>query len=201
MNTDGWTRQADGTVLVQCATPFPGASPEMFDWWFWWHQVDSDRYRMWYPGAHIAVRARYPERLSQPGLSHRERYVGNDSFVTEYIGPRLERLRIRFRPQTEFSIPDAETAICAWVSLSRLPVRFARMVHRVREVEGGCELHSRFEIGVGLPRLLRWLALPRNVGEDLYEHCRTEYARLATMLPELFQEHNPEGRGRSELLR
>ncbi len=55
MTTDGWTKQADGTVLVQCTTNFPGATPEMFDWWFWWHQADSDRYRMWYPGAHISV--------------------------------------------------------------------------------------------------------------------------------------------------
>jgi len=187
--TGGWKRQGDGTILVHCSTVFPAAVPEMFDWWFWWHQADSERYRMWHPAAHIAVRARYPERLSQPGLPHRQRFVGNDSFVTEYIGSRLERLRIRFRPPEEFGIPPGETAICAYVSRARFPVNIARMTHRVEKVEDGCQLHSQYEIGGGLPRFLRRLAIPATIGADLYEHCRTEYRTLASMLPNLFRKY------------
>ena len=45
----------------------PRVHPEMWDWWFAWHSVESDRYRLWHPEAHLHAEFyppyRTPERL------------------------------------------------------------------------------------------------------------------------------------------
>lgn len=56
--SEGVWRAGNGTVLIVCATDFPGATPQMLDWWFGWHLPSSERYRLWHPTAHVAARAK-----------------------------------------------------------------------------------------------------------------------------------------------
>ena len=74
---------------------WPGTTPEMIDWWFGWHIASTERYKLWHPQAHFFAQPRY-DLSGVAGLSDRERYVGNTSWVDEYIGPIPSRLAITF---------------------------------------------------------------------------------------------------------
>ena len=50
----GYTRLANGQVFVAVLTRMPGVSGEMIDWWFAWHGVEKERYKLWHPRAHLA---------------------------------------------------------------------------------------------------------------------------------------------------
>jgi hypothetical protein len=125
----------------------------MIDWWFGWHGVETERYRLWHPQAHLFAQMRY-ERTVSTGLTNRERFIGNTSYVDEYIGPSIFRLAITFQEPRDFgldqdSFGDAgvSTAICARVGFSDKPVDSGYLVHLVRETTDGCEMRSRFWLG------------------------------------------------------
>ena len=67
----------------------------MWDWWFGWHGRDSSRYKLWHPDAH-RFSAMAEDRSADRSLDDRQRYVGNVSFVDEYVGGTLHQLAIRF---------------------------------------------------------------------------------------------------------
>lgn len=90
---DGVRRASDGKALILCTTDLPGVTPAMMDWWLGWHLPESARYRLWHPTAHLKSRVR--EDRSHL-TDDRARYVGNTSYVDEYIGKTLERLAIEF---------------------------------------------------------------------------------------------------------
>lgn len=52
---NGYCRMDDGGVFVAVLTQMPKVTGEMLDWWFWWHPMNSLRYRIWYPQAHFAA--------------------------------------------------------------------------------------------------------------------------------------------------
>ncbi len=203
----GHARFDDGTVFVAVSTEFPGATPEMIDWWFAWHGEETERYKLWHPQAHLFTQWRYA-RGATPGLGDRERYVGNTSWVDEYIGPALNRLAIRFRPPGELGLDESRfddagvgTAVCARVGFSDRPVDAGHLIHLMRRTENGCEMRSRFWIGdphvrflpEGNPvdrmlstRAARGAMLPRRMGHHLLVHCAEEMNHLASFLPELY---------------
>lgn len=93
---DGFCELPDGSAYVASRVPFPGATGEMYAWWFWWHSIEPARYTLWYPYNHIAARPVNREVLTTPGLRHEQRYIGNTHHVDEYIGPELMRSRFAF---------------------------------------------------------------------------------------------------------
>jgi hypothetical protein len=203
----GYTSLPDGTVHVATLTRFPQATGEMIDWWFGWHGVETERYRLWHPQAHLFAQMRY-ERTVSTGLTNRERFIGNTSYVDEYIGPSIFRLAITFQEPRDFgldqdSFGDAgvSTAICARVGFSDKPVDSGYLVHLVRETTDGCEMRSRFWLGEphlrALPernpidrilesRFVRKLVIPERLGRDLMVHCAEEMNHLASFLPALY---------------
>jgi len=181
----GIARAKDGSLCVAVWTPWPGTTPEMIDWWFGWHMARTDRYKLWHPQAHVFAQPRYD--LSEvPGLTDRQRYVGNTSWVDEYIGPLLTRLAITFHDPAELGVGydalDASghgTAVCATVSDSDSGIELGRLVHAVRRTDYGSEMRSRFHFPAGTPELL---------GPPMLEHCATEMLNLAEFLPRLYAE-------------
>jgi hypothetical protein len=79
-------RCADGGLGVAVWTARPGTTAEMIDRWFGWHLSRTAHYKLWHPQAHHLAQPRF-DLSDVPGLSDRERYVGNISWVDEYIGP------------------------------------------------------------------------------------------------------------------
>jgi hypothetical protein len=164
----GWTRLASGEIVVSTLTDMPGITAAMWDWWFGWHSAESARYKLWNPEAHQYA-ALGEDRTAVPGLSDRERYVANVSYVDEYIGGELLPLAIRFVDPRTLGIDDVPetTHICARVSLSTLPVAIGWLIHQVRPTDRGAEMRSRFFLNVAAVLDLPPASLAGGVGARL----------------------------------
>jgi hypothetical protein len=92
----GHCRMPDNTCYVAVLTKMPGVTGEMLDWWFWWHAVESLRYKIWYPGAHVGNSVENREQLENPSLSARERYWNNPQYPVEDVGIGPDILTITF---------------------------------------------------------------------------------------------------------
>ncbi|MDO5684393.1 MAG: hypothetical protein Q4G46_16405 [Propionibacteriaceae bacterium] len=153
---DGWTRRG-GTTYVAVRTEMPGVTAQMWEWWFGWHSTESARYKLWYPDAHQFAGVG-EDRSADRGLTDRQRYIDNVSYVDEYIGGRLQKLAIRFFDPQRVGLADRPgwTHICARVGFNHLPLVFGWLVHQVRPTESGSEMRSRFCLNdpaiVRLPR-------------------------------------------------
>lgn len=199
----GWCRLCDGVGYVAVQTAMPGVSAEMVDWWFDWHPHDSLRYRVWCPPAHHAISfrpARHP--AAKP-------FWGAVDFVVEDIGLGVQTLRIAFQPPTRLGFstdalddPRVGTIVGAFGGDPQRHMQFALVVHVFLNAEQGLVLRSRFWLGALLrpdapapiaelaARLLnrasvRGRVIPGRLPYTLAHHCATEYAHLATLLPEL----------------
>ena len=171
-----------GDWSVSVHTTWPGTTPSMIDWWFGWHLAHTDRYKLWHPQAHCFAQARF-DLSDVAGLTDRERYVGNTSWVDEYIGPLRSRLAITFEDPEGVGLgaADAEaagygTVISATVDDADHGTRLARLVHAVRHTAEGSEMRSRFLFPSSTPDL---------IGPPMIDHCVTEMAHLASFLPRL----------------
>jgi hypothetical protein len=208
---NGVTRLANGQVFVAVLTKMPGVTSEMIDWWFGWHWMESQRYKLWHPRAHLSNRA---ERMvgDDPALSDREKYLGNPNYVTEYVGGDLLDIVITWAEPSSlldvsrFQASGVGTAICGTVSHPSWPLGFGLIIHQIRETEDGCEMRSRFWLGKlelqGVPAagLLNKVAGSRFVakrafslaqGRDMVVHCAVEMNHLASFLPDLYADYHP----------
>jgi len=209
---NGFCELADGSAYVASRVAFPGCTGEMYRWWFWWHAVESARYTLWYPHNHISVESLDREKLSQPGLSHAERYIGTTHHVDEYIGPDLLQIAIRFLDPSELGLDTsrfAEAGIvghaCARVRLRNMPVEAVTMVHLARKTADGFEQRSRYWIAhkptlraLGARMsvdgfatafgIKRRMAGARVAYEQLL-HDQIEFTHLATFLADIYREH------------
>jgi hypothetical protein len=208
---NGFTRLANGQVFVAVLTKMPRVTSKMIDWWFGWHYMESQRYKLWHPRAHVLNRA---ERMigDDLGLSDREKYLHNPNYVTEYVGGDLLDISIAFSEASDFldvsrfEAAHVGTAICGVVSYQSSPLVFGLIIHLIRETEDGCEMRSRFWLGKielkGVPaagllskitgsRFVAKLAVPIQLGRDMVVHCAAEMNHLASFLPDLFADHHP----------
>ena len=210
----GYASLPDGTGHVAVLTQFPNASGEMIDWWFGWHGAETERYKLWHPQAHLFCQMRN-RRAQEAHLTDRQKYVGNTSYVDEYVGSDIFRLSIRFHEPFDFGLAEdsfkdagVSTAICARVGFSDRPVDTGYLIHLIRDTSQGCEMRSRFWLGEAhlrvLPeknpidrvlrtRLLRRMLMPERLGRNLLIHCAEEMNHLASFLPTLFAQESGGG--------
>lgn len=203
--TDAVIRNSDGMLVVCCLTDMPGNTPEMWDWWFGWHGVSSERYRLWHPEDHVWSGVS-EDRRAMADL--RARYVGVDSYVDERIAsPQVVKLTISFRRPSSFGLNEGMvdglgTAVCARVGFRGTPLNTGRLIHLIRRTPTGAEMISRFWLGdieVQVPvvgpvvtpvlntRSRRMKLLPDEVGLNLLKHCAKEMNHLAGILPDLYR--------------
>lgn len=208
---NGYTRLENGQIFVAALTKMPGVSGKMIDWWFGWHYLESQRYKLWHPRCHIANRA---EKMisDDPELSDREKYLNNPNFVTEYVGNDLQDIIISFSEPsnyfdtTRFQESGISTAICGTVGYQMRPLNFGIIIHLIRETDDGCEMRSRFWLGKAVIRnvssngILNKIAgskfvskhaVPLSVGRDMVVHCSMEMNHLASFLPNLYKDYHP----------
>jgi ribonuclease Z len=177
----GMARTPTGALSVAVLTQWPGATPAMIDWWFGWHLASTERYKLWHPQAHYFSQPRY-DLSGVPGLTDRQRYIDNTSWVDEYISFLPSRLAITFQDPSRIGLdnPDPErgTFIFAVVTDSDHGHELSHLVHAVRRTEEGCEMRSRFIFGSEIPDL---------IGPLMLDHCWTEMTHLASFLPRLYE--------------
>ena len=149
----GWTRLDNGVIVVACRNDMPGVNAAMWDWWFGWFGTETARYKLWHPDAHL-YSAVAEDRSRDRALTDRQRYIGNVSYVDEYVGGTVQRLAVRFVDPAAVGIDNTAgaTHICARVGLSRARLLVAWLIHQVRPTVDGAEMRSRFFLGH--PRVL-----------------------------------------------
>ncbi|MEP5763280.1 MAG: hypothetical protein ABJ308_01735 [Halieaceae bacterium] len=191
----GVERLPNGILHVAVLTRMPGVTPRMLEWWFGDYLQTTEHYKRWHPRDHLWM-AWEDKRLGT--------HVGAKHQVHEYIGGKLNKLRIAFQPPQTFfgeelaQQPDA-VAICAYAGSLTRPVDVGRMVHLALPKPWGCELHSRFWLGyvnsrndsslVNMLGNLPWVRrslLSLTGGRALEVHCHEEMTTLAGFLPELY---------------
>jgi len=199
---DDIVRLPNGQLVVACLTEMPGVSAAMWDWWFSWHSYTSERYQLWHPDDHVAA-SLDQDRRTEPSI--RNQWVGNTSYVDEYIGGELQKLAIRFVEPASVGLDQARldtigVAICARTVLRKERLAAGRLIHLIEDTDAGSRMHSRFLLGDGesempvigplITRLSNTQAVRRSrlgdeVGEALLLHCAQEMNHLASILPEL----------------
>lgn len=207
---NGFTRLDNGQIFVAVLTKMPKVNGKMIDWWLGWEAMESERYKLWHPRAHQALRA---EKMNgdDPKLSDGEKYLNNPNYVSEYVGGESLDLVIVFSDPSEFldvsrfEEANVGTAGCAIVGYQNSPINFGILIHFIRETSDGCEMRSRFWLGKlevrGLPAkvILNKIAsskfaadhaVPDTLGRDMLVHCATEMNHLASFLPELYGDYH-----------
>jgi len=206
---NGFTRLENGQVFVAILTKMPGVTGKMIDWWFGWHYMEIQRYKLWHPRAHLANSA---EKMigDDPDLSDREKYLHNRNYVTEYIGGDSMSIDITFSEPSEFfdvsrfEEANVSTAMCGVVAFHNSPLSFGMLIHQIRETSDGCEMRSRFWLGnieiSGLPakeilnkitstKFVAKHAVSLKLGRDMFVHCAMEMNHLSSFLPELYADY------------
>lgn len=202
----GFTRLDNGQVFVAALTRMPKVTGKMIDWWFGWHYMESQRYKLWHPRAHLGLHA---DKMigDDPQIADRDKYLNNPNYVTEYVGADLQQLIIAFSdPADYFDVSRFEdanigTAICGIVGFQNSPMSFGVLIHLIRETTDGCEMRSRFWLGnleirdLPAKRILNKItrskfaashAVSLELGRDMVVHCAMEMNHLASFLPELY---------------
>ncbi len=202
----GWCTLPDGVRFVAVRTPMPGATAEMVDWWFDWHPRDPLRYRIWHPGAHS------DNSLEPAPAAMAKRHWGATHHPVEDVGTGTVHARIPFVPPSALGFstdalddPRVGTIVCGYVGDDRRRMRHSAMAHVFLDEDEGLVLRSHFWLGAAirpyLPaplagpagsalnrRVVRNAALPSGLAPALSRHCAEEYANLASLLPELYEQ-------------
>jgi hypothetical protein len=207
---NGTTRLRSGEIFVAVLTKMPGVTGAMFEWWMGWHYMEHQRYKLWHPRAHIA-NGTQEMKGDDPKLSDREKYM-TTHYVTEYVGHAQQKITISFSEPREYFTRTAAFAengitatVCGKVGLQRAPVTIGRLIHQIREIEGGSEMRSRFWLakpevkGVKKESVLGKLAssdfvvrrlIDQDLGRDMLVHCGMEMNHLASFLPALYSDYH-----------
>ena len=189
----GFSRFPDGSYLVSMYCPMPGITPEMINWWFWWHPQADERYQVWFPGEHYGISFDQKNRdyFSQSSVPA---FQPNTHYPTERISGARMPLRIDFvtPEQFGFSKKDMEEnqislIVCGHVGALKGLIWHTEMAHIFKQTEDGLFLFSRFWIGKTLKNpLLRKAILTEETARGMAEHCCVEYRNLAEILPILY---------------
>lgn len=194
---------------------FPGVTTDMFRWWFTWHPVESERYYLWFPHAHIHNSVADPKRLADSSLSYDKRLYGNPNHIIEYIGENYLDGIINFDAPESLGL-DSEllrrnnftfnaSGIITPYDHPLTPL--VMMIHLGRDTPAGMQMINRYWIGTH-PSWNRFSNFPNGAklseeyitragmnAESLelfaYEmavHDMTEFTSLGRFLPHIYKE-------------
>ena len=181
-----------GGVEVSNLTDMPNVTPDMIDFWFAWHGLDSFRYMIWDKDDHYYCQTQNPEISLNENLSFKERYWHTTHIVEEAMLDDMEPLRfpINFVPPWEVGF-DKEK----WEQFTGTIVSTnGTMIHMLREKPdgNGYELRTRFYMGWNFDGT-DWHFQERMPVNDMFAkallmHNIKEYRHLAEILPEVYAE-------------
>jgi len=197
---------------VASLTDFPDSTKDMFEWWFWWHSVESERYAIWHPYCHVSIEAKDKSVFTDTSLSNAEKFLGNTHTITEYLNDQLNEMSISFVKPTEMGFDEEVlknanivASACGYVYLQRPKLKICNMLHLFKDTgDGGGQLISRYYLGediqleladksIKLPNLFKRLLLKNQpyrlkMAYEQLMHDQIEFTNLASFLPSLYQE-------------
>ena len=188
----GWWQLPDGGLMIANHTPMPGVTPEMFDWWFAWHGLNSMRYKIWDKDDHYYCQTQNPEISLDSSRSMKERYWNTVHDIQEALLPGQEPVGVRLNfvpPQVVGFDPERLRDFKGTIVCTPGP---AIMVHFVRPTADGCELRTRFWMGYqavdGKPVRISEFAAVDMAAKAMLIHNVKEFTHLAKILPEVYAE-------------
>ncbi|KAF5648446.1 phloretin hydrolase [Fusarium tjaetaba] len=184
---NGWAVTDDNKLMIAVRNDMGNVTGDMYDWWFGWHLVDPQRYKLWHPVAHQYA-DRMPNAIDWSNKTLPERYIGSYSWIDEFIGNFATKLTVNFvDPATlgfntsDYEPQGIETIVMAHITSGHTTnvTGNSYLMHQIRRKDDGQrELRSRFFLDV----------FGETQGHDLSVHCAVEMSHLATFLPQLFDE-------------
>jgi hypothetical protein len=196
-NEIGFSRFDDGSYIVSMTCPMPNITPQMIEWWFWWHPQKNERYQVWFPNEHYSISYSNKDKdyFKQNSLP---KFRNNTQYPVERIGKIKMPLAIDFVEPQEFGFSkklmednNFPLIVCGHVGAMKGLVYHTEMAHIFKETNDGLLLISRFWLGKRLKNpLLRKIILTDETAKGMAEHCCVEYRNLAEILPKLFSENN-----------
>ena len=188
----------DGGTMIANRLTLPGVTPEMVDWWFAWHGLDTMRYIIWDRDDHIYCQTQNVTQALDASLSLRERYWNTTHIVREGLldGDDPYPVEIQFVPPERVGFdPERLSVFPGTIIATPGPVM---MIHFVRPIDGGSELRTRFWMGyVSTPDgVVHVPDFPRDVNlcRALLCHGVKEFTHLAEILPELYRKYRDDFR-------
>ena len=201
---DGVYKNKKNSYFIKCTTQMKNVNPSMIDWWFAWFMPHTERYKLWHPKDHISSHI-YQDNSHK--ISDKEKYIGIDSYVEEYIGSKLHSLCITFLQPSSYGfneLNEDSTTICAGVRDMNSGIFVANLLHHVIKNEQGSTMYSYFWMGMEPNHanpiknyLIRFftkfkffksLLLNDKVAKELMTHCYEEMNHLSKFLPELYKD-------------
>ena len=208
----GWCNLPNGAGFIANRNVYKNVTPEMIDWWFAWHPLDSMRYRIWYPPQHagISLSPADRERILDPGIPIREKNWGITHHVTEDCNCGMEHIDITFQSPGDFGFdmtrwgePYVSTFVggYGWSSPAVKTEHSIKtpspMCHLFRRIPDGLEHRTRFWMGYRLSQGKPELVLPPGISvpaaaiQGLARHNVREFSNLGVLLPEIYSEFGP----------
>lgn len=189
----------DGGATLANLTDMPGVTPEMFDFWFAWHGVESMRYKIWNRDQHYSCQTMNMDKAMDKSLSLKERYWDTTHDIWEDVGMGNQHIFIGFRNPADIGFDKEKladfdgTIVCS--GSEKAPTI---MVHFIRPTATGCELRTRFWMGYnivdGKPHKMfpPGVPFPLEPVKALLTHNIKEFTNLAAILPEVYAEFHEE---------
>ncbi|KAF4332485.1 phloretin hydrolase [Fusarium beomiforme] len=184
---NGWAVSDDKKLMIAVRTDMGKVTGDMYDWWFGWHLVDSQRYKLWHPLAHQYA-YRVPNAMDWSNKTLPERYIGAHSWIDEFLGNFATKLTVNFVDPVSLGFNTSayesqgiETIVVAHITNGHTTnvTGNSYLMHQIRRKDDGQrELRSRFFFD----------AYTDNQAHDLSVHCAVEMTHLASFLPDLYAE-------------
>lgn len=198
----------EGGYCVANKTFFPDCTGEMLQWWFGWHGVDPLRYAIWDPLDHYGLEVPEEDKAKilnpETSIADKCREVHHTVLESLVPGEEPSKIEIFFRDPALMGF-DAEkifTDACSFlvtanveiVTPEGVPNMPVVMLHTARDVEGGCEMRTRFWLGyqtidgVGKCLLPPGFEIPLPLVASLLSHNFFEFTNLGEILPSVYAE-------------
>ena len=187
---EGWKRLPSGIGYVAARTEMPRCSGQMVQNWFEDLRT-TEQYQSWFPEEHVYFRTKRPK--------DKRSIIGDTQIIHERLGSdAVLKLKLKFRDPAEllethrFAQLGITAAALARGGPQYLPLWTGNVLHLVYDAEDGCVMRSRFWMGDVSPAvpvlsgLIRKDMTSDEALSGLYEHCKTEMANLAKLLPGLY---------------
>ena len=191
----GYEKMADGSYVVSMYCPMPNITPEMIEWWFWWHPKKNERYQVWFPEAHFSIG--FPQKQAEYfECENLPQFQNNTQYPVEKIGGVKMPLRIDFVSPKEFGFSESimqenniPLIVCGHVGAFKGLIWHTEMAHIFKQTEDGLFMISRFWLGKTIKSpLLRKRIITDKMARGMAEHCCIEYRNLLEILPILYLE-------------